>query len=107
MDAGRRDRLITFQRQGAGTDDGYTTQPGAFADYAQAWARVRFGTGQERREAAQERVSMAATFECLWNPTLNAVLETDRIVFDGANWDIVSRALVNRDQIHFAAVKSV
>lgn len=90
LDAGRRDRKVIFQRAGAPVDDGYTTTPGEWAEYCRAWASVSFGTGQERREAAQESASVTATFQVLRNSKTSSVSVTDRIVFDGGNWDITS-----------------
>jgi head-tail adaptor len=106
MDPGQRDNLITFQRQGPPVDDGYTSVPGALATLVRAWARVRYGTGQERREAAQERADQAATFECEWTPVLATVVETDKILADGHTWDIISAAPLGHKEIHFAAVRS-
>jgi head-tail adaptor len=107
MDAGQRDRLISFEAAGTSTTNDYgEVIESTSAVLATAWARVRFGTGQERREAAQEAASIAATFECLWSPTLATVPTTARIVFDGANWDIVSKALVGLNkELHFTAVR--
>lgn len=105
MDPGQRDSLVTFQR-GTPTEDEHGGQTMSWATLTTAWARVRYGTGQERREAAQERASQAATFECEWSVTLSAVLVTDRISFDGDTWDIVSKAPLGHKEIHFAAVRS-
>lgn len=107
-DPGQRHHLIVIQRQGAETDDGYTKRPGAWADYARAWARIRYGTSAERREAAQERASRTATFECDWSPTLAAVKPTDRlIVFDTA-WDISDAAVMGSNrEVHITAVANL
>ena len=106
MDPGQRDSLVTFQR-GTPTGDDYTPEGTlSFSTLTTAWARVRYGTGQERREAAQERASQAATFECEWSATLAGVLVTDRISFDGDTWDIISKSPLGHKEIHFAAVRS-
>lgn len=89
MKANRPYRIV-FQRAGAPVDDGMTTVPGAFADFATEMADVRFSKGSERREAAQEGASAPATFIVLSNVKTRSISVTDRIVFDGANWDIVS-----------------
>jgi head-tail adaptor len=107
MDPGTRDTLITFQRGTLGGDDytdGVLGPP--WNEITQAWARVKYGTGQERREAAQERMSQAATFECEWSETLASIELTDRITFDGDAWDIISKAPLGHREIHFAAVRS-
>lgn len=90
MTAGRRNRKIVIQKAGAPVDDGYNTVPGGWADFATVFAEVRFSKGSERRAAAQEQASAAATFLVLETPAMQQVSVADRIVFDGANWDIVS-----------------
>lgn len=97
MKSGPRDKLIEFYRAGAPVDDGYTTQPGAPALLGSAWAEVRFGTGQERREAAQEAASVAATFIMLANPITTALIPSDTLRFMGADWDI-SSSVPGRDR---------
>jgi len=95
--AGRREHLIEFYRAGAPIDDGYTTQPGAPALLGSAWAEVRFGTGQERREAAQESASVPAVFIMLANPVTRSLVPTDTLRFDGADYDI-SSSVPGRDR---------
>jgi len=90
MDSRKRNRKVVFQRLGADVDDGTATVPGSFADYCVEWAEVTFGTGQERRAAAQEQASVAATFKVLRNSKTAALTVTDRISFDGSFWNIVS-----------------
>lgn len=85
-----RDRKVTFQRAGAPTDDGYTVRPGEWEEYCVEWASVSFGTGQERREAAQKSASLPATFGVLANSKTRELSTTDRISFDGSFWDIIS-----------------
>jgi SPP1 family predicted phage head-tail adaptor len=90
MKAGPRNRKVTFERQGEPFDDGYTTQPGEWGPYCTEWAAVTFGTGQERRAAAQEQASNSATFQVLRNAKTAALLPTDRINLDGQFYDITS-----------------
>jgi head-tail adaptor len=90
MRAGERNYLIVIERAGTPVDDGYTTQPGAWATWCEEYAAVRFNPGTERREAAQERASAVATFTVLANDKTRAVVPTDRIQFDSITWDITS-----------------
>jgi SPP1 family predicted phage head-tail adaptor len=89
MKAGPRNRLITIERAAMVTD-AYGGETPTWEEHVRAYAYVSFGTGQERREAAQETAGAAATFRTLWTPTLAAVKVTDRISFDGSAWDISS-----------------
>lgn len=68
-------------------------------------ARVRFGTGQEKREAAQEAASQTASFECHRSLDLDAIPMTARIGFDGSQWDITERAPLDRKTIRFTGVR--
>lgn len=107
-DPGQRPHLIVIQRQGAEVDDGYTKQPGAWAEYARAWARIRYGTAAERREAAQEAASRTATFECDWSPALQAVKPTDRLIALDTGWDITDAAVIgNNREVHITAVANL
>jgi head-tail adaptor len=106
MRVGLRNIPITIQR-GTVTVDDYGGETASFATLVTTYARVNYGTGQERRAAAQEQATQAATFECEWTPTIATVTLTDRIVCDGANWDIVSRAPKGLNkQIDFGAVRA-
>jgi head-tail adaptor len=106
MTAGKRTRLITFER-GTVSADNYGGGDPTWATYASAWAEVLFGSGQERREASQEAGSQAATFICLWTPPLASVGVTDRIQFNGSAWDITNVALIGLNkEIHFTATRA-
>ena len=70
-------------------------------------ANVRFGTAQEKREAAQEGGVQTASFECERSSTLDGVTLKDRIGFDGSQWDIIERAPLERRDIRFTGVRSV
>jgi SPP1 family predicted phage head-tail adaptor len=106
MDAGKRDRLVTFERS-TPTVDVYGDEIHAWTEYAKAWAAVEVGTGKERREAAQEAASAPATFKVLWTPTLAALTTKDRISAGGVIWDIKSVAPVGLNiELHITAVRS-
>lgn len=106
MDAGERDQLIIFERATVVADD-YGGETPTWATYAAAWAQVRRGTGQERREASQETGAQAATFVTDWNPTLDAVQITDRILYRGDDWDVTDVAPDGNKEIQFTATRSV
>jgi len=89
MKAGPRNRRITFQRSISTTDD-YGGRVESWVMLCRAFASVGFGTGQERREAAQESASAPATFRVLHNSHTASILPTDRIQYLGSAWDITS-----------------
>ena len=61
-----------------------------WAEYATCYAAVTFGTGKERRQAAQETASAPATFHIRRNSKTATVTPADRLAFDGSDWDIQS-----------------
>ena len=89
MKAGNRNRRITFERRMVTTDD-YGGEVEAWVDYCKAWANVSFGTGAERREAAQEASTAPATFRILWTSKTKVLSVTDRINYLDSTWDILS-----------------
>ena len=105
MNAGQRDALITFQRATVTTDT-YGGAVETWAAYASEWASVRFGSAQERREAAQESASQSATFRVLANSKTRALTPLDRISeYLGASWDIIGVAQMSAAEIEITAVR--
>lgn len=107
MKAGQRNRQVVFEK-GTATGDDYGGETIVWDGHATVLAEVLFGTGQERREAAQEAGSQAATFLVAWSPVLADVVIKDRISFNGSDWDITNVTLVGLNrEIHFTATRSV
>lgn len=103
-DPGQRHHLLTFQRATVAPDD-YGGEDKTWHEITTAWALIRYGTGQERREAAQEAAVQAITAECDWAPTLAAVVATDRFILFETAWDITSKAIIGANkEVHFTAV---
>jgi hypothetical protein len=109
--AGDRTTPVNFQRGTAVSDD-YTSE--SSIDWntlmldVSVMAKVLYGTGAERRQAAQESAQQAATVMVNWTPTLAGVIAKDRAVFDGAEWDITAppvRVGLN-DELHFTLKRS-
>jgi head-tail adaptor len=103
---GAFDQPITVQRATAVTDD-YGGETLTWADLEKALARVRYGPASEKREAAQVGGAQTATFEVFPTPTLLGTRVTDRIVFDGSDWDISEVAPLDRRTLRFTATRSV
>lgn len=107
MKSGPRNRRIIVQRQFAALD-GYGGEVSTWADYATLFAQVIFGTGQERREAAQENASAPATFRVLHSRLTAAITAEDRIQFDDGQWDITSVVPLGLNEgIEITATKAV
>jgi hypothetical protein len=109
--AGERTTSVRFQR-GTPVGDDYTSEVSidweTLTMDKQVAAKVLYGTGAERRQAAQEGSEQAATIMVNWTPTLATVVPKDRATFDGFAWDITSppaRVGLN-DELHFTVVRS-
>lgn len=106
MGAGQRDSVIVFIAAAQITDAYQTVEDWDNpTELATRNARVRFGTAQEKREAAQESASQAATFECVRSPVLEAIPMSARISFDGSQWDLTEKAPLDRKTIRFTGVR--
>jgi SPP1 family predicted phage head-tail adaptor len=104
--AGARDRRISFERATI-TKDAMNADVETWSHYADAWASVSYGTGQERRSAAQEAASLPATFRVRWSPVLAEITAGDRLTFMGAPWDITSVVPYGRNEgIDITAVRA-
>jgi head-tail adaptor len=104
--ASQRTELIVFERATAAANE-YNEGEETWATLLSRRARVRFGTAQEKREAAQEGGVQSATFECVRSAPLDAVTLEDRITYDGSAWDIVERAPLDKATIRFTATRTL
>ena len=100
-----RDR-ITFMRATVTTDD-YGGEIQTWTSAGDRWASVRYGTGQERREAAQLSATVPATFRVRRDTLTKTIGPKDRIEFDGGTWNIVGAPVMTpeRDTLDIAAVR--
>ena len=107
MDAGNRPHLVRLQQATitTGTLGGETK---TWHDIGTAWAAILYGTGQERREAAQENASQAATFMFDWSPQTAALRPTDRLYVFDTVWDIASAVVIGGNrEVHVTAVANL
>ena len=89
MNSRTYDVRLSFERA-TKTTNSYGDEVSNWAPISNPWANVSYGKGEERRDAAQENATVAATFRVRRNAISDAVSTTDRIVFDGGAWDITS-----------------
>jgi len=106
MRAGKRDKRIVFERSTT-TENEYGEEIEAWAPAFERWAQVWMGKGSERREAAMEQGSQAATFAVLADNGTRSTTLKDRIVYDGSVWDIegIAPDTPTRGEIEFTAVR--
>lgn len=88
MGAGQRDTRVVFEAATVSTD-AHGEDSEAWAEFAVEWAQVFWGRGDERRAAAVERGSQAATLQVLANDRTRALTVRHRVTFGGSTWDIV------------------
>lgn len=109
MIRGAFDQEVTFRRAAVAVDDygQEVIDPNAEpVTVAEEWARVRFGPAGEKREAAQENASQAATFEFRRTDELDGLLMTDTLNYDGSDWNITELAPLSRMDFRVTAVRS-
>lgn len=87
--AGDFDRRIQFFTASVSEDDLGIEQETLAAGHV-AWARVSFGNGAERREAAGAGGVQSAIFRVLASSATRAITRRDVIRFDGCDWGISS-----------------
>lgn len=104
--ASQRTEVIVIERA-TPTEGELGGQTFVWATYATRRARVRFGTAQEKREAAQEGGVQSATFECVRSLTLNTVTLKDRINYLNSFWDLTEIAPLDRKTIRFTATRTL
>lgn len=104
--ATRRTELIWFERATYTTNDNNEQIP-TWANYATRRARVRFGSAEEKRNAAQEGGIQTATFECVRSNTLLQVNLKDRIIYLSTLWDIVAYEVLDTKTIRFTATRTL
>lgn len=106
MSATQRTELIVIERATVVANE-YNEEESTWGTYATRRAYVRFGTAQEKREAAQEGGAQSATFECVRSAELDAVTLKDRISYLGKPWDITELAPLDRATIRFTGVRTL
>lgn len=104
--ASQRTEAIFFHR-GTPSENEYGEQVMSWNEIAERRARVRFGTAQEKREAAQEGGVQSATFECVRSALLDTITLKDRIFYLGSDWDITEVAPLDRKTIRFTGVRTL
>jgi head-tail adaptor len=106
MRAGTLRDLIIIERPTISADD-YGGEVKTWAVYCQRAAAVIYGRADERRAAAQESASLAATFRIRSDPATDKIAVTDRLVFGGSIWDISSNVPLGRDGRDITAIRAV
>lgn len=105
--AGQRSELIVFERPAVFEDEYGGGEAAGWLELASRRARVRFGTAQEKREAAQEGGIQTATFECVRSTALEGVTLKDRITYLGSTWDLTEIAPLDKKTIRFTGTRNL
>jgi SPP1 family predicted phage head-tail adaptor len=104
MDAGKLDRRVTLQRQGAETDNGFGTVPGAWATLATVWAEMVPMSGSERIAAAENAALANVRFRIRKSVPVADLNAKDQLVFGGLTHDIANVRLDGRAYLIIDAV---
>ena len=108
MNPGQLETLIQLERATTTTGD-YNAKTSTWNPIGNEWADVSYGTGSERRQAAQEKGQAPATFRVRDNEITRTVKTSDRLVTldDEQVWDISSNVPANEPGFRdIAAVRS-
>lgn len=106
-DPGERPHLVSIQQAISATDD-YGGETKTWHEVGTAYALVLYGTGQERREAAQDNATQAATFNFDWNSMVAGILPTDRLYCFDTVWDVASAVVVGGNkEVHVTATANL
>lgn len=98
-----RDQIVV-QRATVSTDD-YGGEVEAWVQLCAPWVEITYGTGNERRVAAQESATLTATFRVRADAITSGITTRDRIAFDGGLWDIASNVPYLREARDITATK--
>lgn len=107
--AGKRKWLVVFKQTPTEENEYGEQVPTGDppTEVARQRVSVRFGTGQEKRQAAQEGGIQSATLECVNTSSLADVGITDVAEFDGSDWDIVERSPLSPKDLRFTVTRNV
>lgn len=107
MKSGELTTKVVFE-QAQPSQDQYGGEALAWDGAIPAWAKVLYGTGQERRQAAQESAEQTATVIVRHSVSLASLDPKDRVSFGGGAWDIVSIVPIGiNDELHFTVKRAV
>lgn len=107
--AGMMRETIVVQRASMTVSPLGPATPGSWSTLLTCKARVRWGSGAERADAARsEQAVQTATFRVRANPSTRAVTARDRIFYAGMAWDIAAIATFDfvPNEIEFTATAS-
>lgn len=95
--AGNLDRVIRIEERQIVDEDASGTEIAGWVFAKKRWARILYGTGQERRQAAQESATQPATIIMRYD-SYTALMKSDqhRLFFDDVNWDIEGIVKIQR-----------
>lgn len=106
MKKGRLKWRVTIERFTV-TQDDFNEDIEAWAPLATRSAAIYYGKGEERREAAMETASQAASFEMIADSVTRSVTVKDRLSYDGGTWDITGISPLGRSGISFTATRAL
>lgn len=97
---GRMDRRIVIERNTPGADNTFGEAAASWGTYATVWARKVDVSDGERIASGQVSSSTRARFTVRSSTAMRAMDTKDRIVYDGAYWQVhgIKETLDGRDR---------
>lgn len=94
--AGQLDRRITILRATTVTDPGSGQQIETWGPLATVWASWRRASAREQLAAAEIAATVTDVFEIRWSELLANVNPTDRLVYQGREYNIEEATEIDR-----------
>lgn len=101
----KRDTRIEVQRADVGFD-AMGEEVKTWSPIARPMAAMHYGRGEERRQAGAMQAQQSVNVNVLASPRTRGIRITDRLVVNGAAWDIVGISPIGRREIDFTAVRA-
>jgi head-tail adaptor len=92
--AGSLNRRARILRRGAGSDDGYGKQPGAWTELASRLCSVKPRMGREKVEGLGLQALAVMSFWFRFDNTTRTIVATDALELDGVHYEIVAPPIV-------------
>jgi SPP1 family predicted phage head-tail adaptor len=88
MNIGNMDRRIALQSASLSTNN-YGEREQTWSTYATVWAQLKYRTGSEKVQDDQVSSTEGATFNIRYSTDTSAAKASDRVVYNGENYEIL------------------
>lgn len=97
MKFGRADRRIALQASTLSTN-AYGQRVASWTTYATVWAQLTYTGGDEKLQSDQVSSTIKTQFKIRYGSNVSAVKPSDRVVYDGNNYELLYIQEVGRGE---------